>query len=264
MCNIQKFLLLVLCLAAPLALAAQHRFADDPIQRPLPVAMGYSAVTPIHHTWYTAGYDTVLHIPLWTYYRYSGSMDSACYLPRKGSFRKDPLAARWKQATGKDYLHSGWAKGHLVPCEDMTFDALAMDETFYYTNAFPQAPGLNGGRWAQLEKRIRAWAKEYEELHVFTGILMDTSTTYMGKNKIAVPLYCYKVIYDTREPDQKAIAFLFPNHGDISGSWSAYTCTVLQLETRTGLDFMGYLPDRLEHRLETVSDTAAWNWDSRR
>ena len=51
-------------------------------------------------------------------------------------------------------------KGHLVPGHTYSSTPESFSSTFQFTNAVPQRPRFNSGKWAQFEKRIRRYAKK--------------------------------------------------------------------------------------------------------
>src|SRR6056297_540596 len=69
---------------------------------------------------------------------------------RKNNFKPDPQV-KTETADDKDYYKSGYDRGHLAPAADMTWDKVAMDESFYYSNMSPQNPSFNRGIWRRLE-----------------------------------------------------------------------------------------------------------------
>jgi endonuclease G len=74
---------------------------------------------------------------------------------RLGSFRADPRVKNSPQSSAYDL--TGYDRGHMAPAEDASTDQ-EMHDTFLVTNAVPQDPSLNRGKWKQREARIRAAA----------------------------------------------------------------------------------------------------------
>jgi len=63
---------------------------------------------------------------------------------------------------GSDAIYRiGWHthKGHLVPAATYSSSQGRYDSTYTYTNAVPQKPHFNTGRWSQFEGRIREYAR---------------------------------------------------------------------------------------------------------
>ena len=74
---------------------------------------------------------------------------------------------------------------------------------------------------------------------------------------MAVPEEFYKIIFDKRGEDYRAIAFLMPN-GETSGSFYDYTVSIDAIEQKTGIDFFPALPDQVEQMLESNTDVRQW------
>ncbi|MFA5032299.1 MAG: DNA/RNA non-specific endonuclease [bacterium] len=56
----------------------------------------------------------------------------------------------------------------------MIYDATAMSESFYMSNMSPQTAGFNRGVWKRLEDKVRAYARDNDEIYVVTGpVLKD-------------------------------------------------------------------------------------------
>lgn len=212
------------------------------------------------HDFYEIGYNTTYHLPAWTYYSLTHEHLKAANLERKGAFKKDPLLNS-VQANDKDYVSSGWDKGHMVPCEDMSFSEAAMKETFYYSNCVPQTTELNRGEWRSLEELCRSWANEYGEVKVISGPILEPDLSSIGSQKIPLPKTCYKIILRPVEQSYKAIAFLLPNSNATLNALPDYVCSIDSIEKLTGLDFFADLPDHLETQFESSSDKHDWNFD---
>jgi endonuclease G, mitochondrial len=212
------------------------------------------------HSFYEVGYDTKHHLPAWTYYSLTREHLKLANLERKGAFKKDPLL-NFTQAGDKDYSSTGLDKGHLVPCEDMSFSEAAMSETFYYSNCIPQTTELNRGEWRSLEELCRNWATEYGEVIVVSGPVFENNSVSIGENKIPVPKTCYKIILRHQEQTYRSIAFLLPNNAVPMNPLPDYICSIDSVEKLTGLDFFADLPDNLETQFESASNKNNWNFE---
>ena len=225
-------------------------------------------VTPTHtneisfvkHTFYEIGYNTKYHLPAWTFYSLTKEHLALANLDRKGSFVKDPLLNS-SQAKNKDYSASGFDKGHLVPCEDMSFSEQAMHETFYFSNCAPQTTELNRGEWKVLEELNRHWGKEYGEVIVISGPVFENNMRTLGEVKIPIPNSFYKIIIRHETQTYKAIGFILPNVTTQINGIKDRVCSIDSIEKITGLDFFSELPDNLEEQFESVSSAKDWNFD---
>ncbi|MGB1027108.1 MAG: DNA/RNA non-specific endonuclease, partial [Rhodospirillaceae bacterium] len=96
---------------------------------------------------------------------------------RKDNFRNDTgldangtAVAAAEVAEKKDYVGSGYDRGHNAPAADMAWDQGAMDESFFMTNMAPQVGiGFNRYIWKHLEAYVRDLTKERGPLVAITG-----------------------------------------------------------------------------------------------
>ena len=137
----------------------------------------------------------------------------------QGAFKPDPTIGIEYQATKKDYKGSGWHKGHLAPSNDMRRCEEIQRESFYFTNIVPQHPSLNTVHWARLEKLANNYAQTYKKIHIITGpiysIPLPDGKFYktIGKSKLKIPTWFYKVIIKQNESNDKldVLSFMMPN-----------------------------------------------------
>ncbi len=127
------------------------------------------------------------------------------------------------------------------------------------SNMSPQAPQFNRGIWSKLEKLVRHFATREKRIVVVTGpILSAEKAITIGANKVSVPQYYYKAIYDTTPPE-KMIAFVMPNEGS-NADLRTFVVTVDDVEVMTGLDFFSLVPQPLQEQLESSINISAWDW----
>lgn len=121
-------------------------------------------------------------------------------LPRTGEWRLDPRADADEQTGPEVYARNDLDRGHLVRRRDPGWGAAdaardAMEATFFYPNAAPQAAGFNQSKdlWLGLEDHVIAYAETTDQrLSVFTApVLADDDPPYRG---IRVPLRFWKVV----------------------------------------------------------------------
>lgn len=162
-------------------------------------------------------------------------------------------------ANDNDYKGSGYDRGHLAPAADMGWSVKAMEESFYYSNMSPQKPSFNRGIWKQLEELTREWAVQNKEIYIVTGGVLNDSLPSIGKNKISVPKYFYKVILDYSEPSIKGIGFIMPNESS-KEPLQRYAVTIDSVERFTGINFFYQLPEDQEKVIESTLSIKSWNW----
>lgn len=209
---------------------------------------------PIHYAHFAICHDSTHKVPTWVAY----SLDPAQLQPAtqtslgRPRFRRDPNLAL-PAATDADYRNSNYTRGHMAPAADFAFSTEAHRSTFVVSNAAPQHPTLNLGRWAQLESAIRQFAAQSgSPVMVITGPIFDPSaeTRSIGSNQVAVPTHFFKVVLGCYNHHRVAFAFVLPNTSESRAPLHTYTTTVHDVELRTGLDFFAFLPDSGENELE--------------
>ena len=149
----------------------------------------------VKHLHYSFSYAEEHEQPYWTMYTLTKTMmqNPVKLSKRKDEFREDPFVETGS-ASLKDYVGSGYDRGHLCPAKAMECSKVAMSESFYMSNMSPQHPSLNRGIWKKLVKE-RKWAVDFESITVFCGGVLDSVIEYIGPNKVSVPKYYYKIIY---------------------------------------------------------------------
>lgn len=173
---------------------------------------------------------------------------------RSNAFRPDENITTGS-AELEDYRNSGYDRGHLAPSGDMLFSAQANSECFLLSNITPQNASFNSGIWNELENQVRRWAEQYGRVFVITGPVLEKSAAEyetIGKNKVVVPEYFYKIVLtpvyaddeDAASPrDCERIivsAYIIPNKKCSDRFWN-YKVPVSEVERRTGLDFFSLL-----------------------
>ena len=114
--------------------------------------------------------------------------------------------------------------------------------------------GFNRGIWSTLEDQVRKWATEYKNIYVVTGPIFKNNIGVIGTDKVTVPGFYYKVIFDGKD---KMIGLILPNASS-SKSIDQYVVSVDQIEQLTGIDFFSGLNDQLENQLESKTDWNSW------
>lgn len=120
-------------------------------------------------------------------------------LAREGEWRLDPRIAADEQTGPEVYARNDLDRGHLVRRRDPGWGDPqaardAMEATFFYPNAAPQAAGFNQSKelWLGLEDHVLAYAETTDQrVSVFTApVLGDDDPPYRG---IRIPLRFWKV-----------------------------------------------------------------------
>lgn len=178
---------------------------------------------------------------------------------RSNKFIPDPQLSYDQQVVTKDYVKSGYDRGHMCPAADMHWSPRAMVECFYLSNICPQVPSLNRASWATLEKNCRKWAKAEGAVYIVCGPVFKAGrhATIGVLHSIPVPDGFYKVVLSLRRGHEKAIGFYYSNIA-AKQSMDATATTVDAIERMTGINFFPALPDAQENKLESRSNLDAW------
>jgi len=95
------------------------------------------------------------------------------------------------ESSDKDYLGSGYIKGHMVNDEDFSTDCRLKNLTFRYYNCLPQTPNLNK-EWEMWENRLR------EESQGLTYRIISGGSKFIKKNNLYIPKYLYKIVRSSK------------------------------------------------------------------
>jgi endonuclease G len=193
-------------------------------------------------------YDASHKTPAWVGYELTPD-HLAGNASRPSRFHRDP-ALLGASASDDDYRASGFDRGHMAPAADFAWSAVAIGDTFLLSNAVPQDPSLNRGRWAALEHAVRRIAAESGSALVFTGPIYDSpQPASIGLGRVAVPTHLYKVVLAINKDRTTMFAAILPNR-PTRAPLDAFATTVDEVERRTGLDFFSGLHDTIENHLE--------------
>ncbi|HNY43563.1 MAG: DNA/RNA non-specific endonuclease [Bacteroidota bacterium] len=212
--------------------------------------------TKLCHTHYCFVYSEKHEQSKWVAYILKDYMTES-NAKRTDKFMTDPLVATGT-ANDNDYKNSGYDKGHLLPAADMSFDSIAMVETFYFSNMSPQAPSFNRGIWKNLETYVRTTSSKLGCIYVVTGPVLENDLENIGENKVSVPKYFYKTILYHSDTLTSGIAFLIPNEKATDKDIFSYTLSIRDLEKTTKLNFWHTLPRSMQNKVEKNTDFDFW------
>lgn len=103
---------------------------------------------------------------------------------------KDRFVATALTLHDKDYSHSGYDRGHMVPAEDFAYSDSLEKLTFSYYNCVPQVPKLNRGVWKKYETKARKLSQKDTLV-----IICINRYKYTYLDHFNVPEVCYKFVY---------------------------------------------------------------------
>lgn len=211
----------------------------------------------VKHQYYTLSYSEEHEQAEWVAYELK--KEQLSYTNFKRPYFIDDSEVLSGSANWKNYIRSGYDRGHLCPAGDRRFSKEAFNETFYTSNISPQKNDFNAGIWNRLEQKTRYWARKYDGLYVVTGGVLDDNLKAIGREDVSVPNCFYKVLIDNSSGEYKAIAFLMP-HQESDKALNTFVVPIDRIEKMTGIDFFPNLPDKIENELERKSDYKGWSF----
>ncbi|HBI42926.1 MAG TPA: hypothetical protein DDY78_08725 [Planctomycetales bacterium] len=177
--------------------------------------------------------------------------------PRFPFVPDDTLPPGFKIVVTKDYVGSGFDRGHMCPHSDRASDEEASKATFVLTNIVPQSSANNQKGWAQFEDYCRSLVlRDGKELYVVCGPQGQGGEGKRGHedfidgHKITVPARTWKVVMVLNQGgpvdrSTRLIAVVTPNDETVGEDWSRYRTTVKDVEELTGYRFF----DRADPRV---------------
>ncbi|ACB65649.1 DNA/RNA non-specific endonuclease [Burkholderia ambifaria MC40-6] len=174
-------------------------------------------------------------------------------VPRKDLWRYDGRLDKGDQWGEDLYYGKGLDRGHMVRREDPVWGdadvaSIANDDTFHFTNACPQMPGVNQKTWVGLENYVLANARaEGMKVNVFTGpVLTDGDLEYGGG---LIPLSFWKIVAIVDENGRpSATAYVVSQESELSelefvyGGYKTYQISVAHVMDLTDIDFSALAP----------------------
>ncbi|MCX7597939.1 MAG: DNA/RNA non-specific endonuclease [Armatimonadetes bacterium] len=223
---------------------------------------------------YVIWYDRGLRVPLWVGYRLTpanlvGSSE------RPEAFRPDPRLPPQARADLSDYEGSGFDRGHMAPDADFRHSTIARVNTYILSNICPQYPPFNRGLWAQFERRVREWAREFGAVYVVTGAIFDRDGDGQRDpdsaveripplQRVGLPTAFYKIIVRKKGATWDALAVVLSHRAARAANQSTAALltrgitTIDAVEKIAAVNFFPGLPDAEEARLEKSRATSLW------
>ena len=183
-----------------------------------------------------------------------------------------PVEYRW---TTDPFRGTGYDHGHICPSADRLQSKEGNYQTFYLTNMQPQRNGFNARVWANMETKVRNWAKQNnytfcDTMYVCKGGTIDNKSQIMTtlSNGLIVPKYFYMAILISKKQPSgttkyDAMAFWI-EHAEGSDNGKAlakYVISIDELEKKTGIDFFCNLPDDIERKVESTVNMKLWGYN---
>ncbi|WP_019140480.1 DNA/RNA non-specific endonuclease [Noviherbaspirillum massiliense] len=192
----------------------------------------------------------VSRTPLWSAeHLTAASVEQARGLKRKNTFHAEEKLPANDRAELRDYVRSGYDRGHMSPSGDMPTES-AQYESFSLANMIPQNPNKNQVLWEGMEEATRNLARREGELYVVTGPIFEGTSLERLNGRVLVPTSIFKAIYIPSR--QQAAAYFTAN----APGMEYETLSIAELETRIGINVFPKLPPEVkEAKMELPTPT---------
>nr|XP_032512098.1 uncharacterized protein LOC116766366 [Danaus plexippus plexippus] len=155
-----------------------------------------------------------------------------------------------KYVTNNQFL----ARGHLAAKSDYVF-ATGQRATFFFINAAPQWQPFNAGNWNNLELNLRAriGRARYNTV-IYSGTFGVTQlrnsngkmvNIFLDNNRVPVPQYFYKVVYDQSRRRGTAFVSINNPHYTLAEARKLQFCTD-RCRNNNAFSWINWRPDRLD------------------
>ena len=237
----------------------------------------HEPLTLIVRPGYALMHDDATKTPLWVCEHVKKS-DVHGALTGRDSWKTDPVLCNGAVSTSscargavdKDYVRSGYDRGHLAPNWNQRHSEQRKSDTFYFSNAAPQiGQAFNQSVWQDLEEELTLWVQDLDAFWTITGVLYhdeaedDPQTAdgivqvgTIGNGGVFVPTHFYKVVIWEDGDDLRSMTVVMRNQSyRRDDSFRNHLQSTRWVEQRLGVDFMPQLEpvdaDRLEASVGT-------------
>lgn len=188
-------------------------------------------LTTLCYQEYTVAFSEKTRTPLWSAeYLTRQRIQAARKVKRENTFHEETLIPVSARSHLKDYLRSGYDRGHLSPSGDFTNPG-AQHESFSLANIIPQNPDNNRKLWEGIESGTRNYAVTRGAVYVITGPLFVGQQIDFLKTRVAIPTHVWKLLYD---PGRKAGGvYLVQNTSSRAITWKS----IAEFEQSSGYHF---------------------------
>lgn len=154
-------------------------------------------------------------------------------LKRKDVFKPDPKLPT-ETNIAKDYVNSGFDRGHMMPAADNLCQTQQVaNECFYFSNMSAQYHLLNAGDWKSLEVKVRQLASIEDSIKVWTGNIGEIKKI----GSVSVPEKCWKVIYIKKT--NLYLGYIFENTKTKPDGIDNNQVSISEITKLTGFTFFG-------------------------
>jgi endonuclease G len=219
---------------------------------------------------YVCSYDTRTRVPHWVAERLNAKRLERAAAPGTRMYRVDLQLNPEFRSQSHDFVGSEYVRGRMAAASNHLGDPVALAQTYYLSNVAPQlGQAFRQSFWVHFEARVRDWAREADDLYVFTGPLFlpeegADGKSYVryeviGANQVAVPSHFFKVMLRERDGQRDMQAFVVPHRPlEKDAPLAQFLVSVNDVERLAGLDFFNELTEPTQSQLEARNRGYVW------
>ena len=164
---------------------------------------------------YTICYDYKMKGARYVAYTLDGNKVNLVNIKKRPRFYTEKTIPKRYRSYSRDYLHSGYDRGHLANDADFDYSKKLVQKTYSMANIIPQAPKVNQKTWIKAEKLERKIAVALGTVNVINGVLYSQNPKRIGKHHIAVSYAFWKIIYNDSRGYKKCFYYKNDNNIDV-------------------------------------------------
>lgn len=150
------------------------------------------------------------------------------------------------------FRDAGYQLVQLYPQGDAKKNDAMMRKAHSLTNVIPFDYNGYLDVWRVLDNLVRGWAMLFDSIHVVTGpiYIEKPRPLFLSEGQIKIPDALFKAVLIYTELDMAAVGFIVPNAPLNLDSVAKFMYPIDSLETKTGYNFFGDLPNYIAHSLK--------------
>lgn len=168
-------------------------------------------------------------------YQYQSRLDTGNAKRHKKFYLAPDVPKRCQQHSTTYYRapHITYDRGHLVPANHMDYSKLAIKQSNYMVNVWPQTKQLNRKAMLRTEEIIECY-RDYQPINVIGGVIVGNNPRddyFIRSHGIKTPDAFWKIIYNKKS----ALAWIFPNSkSPTKKNLDRYLVTIQAIERQLG------------------------------
>lgn len=203
----------------------------------------------IFNRYFTTGYSLYFRQAKWVLETVNSNKNPpplGAWVDRMDNFRSDLRVPAMFRAELKDYVRSGYDRGHLVASANQRDERYQNSETFLLSNMSPKLPEQNRRIWRDLEQKVRELDADDDILETFVicGPIFDFRRVVeiLGDpngDDITIPIphaHFKSILAEDHRGKLKCYSFIIPNEATVNDkSLEEYLVPTEEVEYKAGL-----------------------------